>query len=165
MDALGVDIGGVIIGRVDNNADTSFFGDNYLATPASPDVFDVLARLVKHRFGPRVYLVSKCGQRVQNRSLEWLAHHRFYERTGISPERVRFCRERSGKAAIAAELGLTHFVDDRLEVLGYLVGIVAGLFLYQPQEREIQRNVHYLPHVHRAETWTEVEAAILTQAA
>jgi len=165
VDVLGVDIGGVIIDRVNDGSDTSFFGDNYLATTACPGVFDSLARLGKYRFGTQIYLVSKCGRRTQDRSLEWLAHHRFFERTGIPPGNVRFCRERSGKRAIAAELGLTHDVDDRLEVLGYLVGITASLHLYRPQEKEVQKYASFMPFVRRAESWDEVEADIMAQVA
>lgn len=161
VDVLGVDIGGVIIDGANGNADTSFFGDNHLATPACPGAFDALARLVQHRFGPRVYLVSKCRQHTQDRSLGWLAHHGFYERTGVLPGHVRFCRERSDKAVIAAELGLTHFVDDRLEVLGYLLDIVQSPFLYRPRKDEVQKHAHLLPRVQLVQSWTEIEAAIL----
>jgi len=164
VDALGVDIGGVIIGRVNDNTDTSFFDENYLATTAVPGVFEALARLVGEKFGDRVYLVSKCGQRVQNKSLDWLAHHNFYERTSISPDHVRFCRERSDKAAIADELRLTHFVDDRLEVLGYLER-VDNRYLFQPRENEVQKYHRYLHRVQVVQSWIEVTAAILGQAA
>jgi hypothetical protein len=160
MEALGVDIGGVIIDRVDDNADTSFFGDNYLATPAVPGVVEALARLVTGKFGDQVYLVSKCGQRTQDRSLAWLAHHDFYTRTGIRPGHARFCRQRPGKAAIATELGLTHFVDDRLEVLGYL-DTVPNLYLFRPQDREVRRHRHHLHRVYTARTWSEITQAVL----
>ena len=164
MDALGVDIGGVIIDRVNDNADTSFFGDNYLATTAVSDVFEVLARLVAEKFGERVYLVSKCGQRVQDKSLTWLAHHDFYDRTGILPDHVRFCRQRSDKAVIATELGLTHFVDDRLEVLGYLE-MVDNLYLFQPEPNEVKRHRQHVVRVQVVQSWAEVCSAILGQAA
>ncbi len=160
MGALGVDIGGVVIDRVDDGTDTSFFGGNYLATPAVPGAFDALARLADEKFGDQVYLVSKCGQRVQDKSLEWLAHHDFYARTGVSPGHVRFCRERAGKAMIAAELGLTHFVDDRLEVLGYLE-TVGNLYLFRPQAKEMQQYRRHLHRVHVVHTWNEVVQAIL----
>jgi hypothetical protein len=160
MGALGVDIGGVVIDRVNDDADTSFFGDNYLATPAVPGVFEALARLVGEKFGDRVHLVSKCGRRVQEKSLEWLAHHDFYARTGVSPDHVRFCRERPDKAMIAAELGLTHFIDDRLEVLGYLE-TVGNLYLFQPHEGEMHRHRRHLHRVHVVQAWDETVRAIL----
>lgn len=160
MDTLGVDIGGVIIDRINDNTDTSFFGDNYLATTAVPGAFDQIARLVDTKFGDRSHLVSKCGQRVQDKSLEWLHHHNFFGRTGISPDHAWFCRERSGKAAIAAELGLTHFVDDRLEVLSYLAK-VDNLYLFQPRESEMHQHRRFLPRVHVVQSWMETSATIL----
>jgi hypothetical protein len=160
VDVLGVDIGGVIIDRVNDGTDTSFFGDNYLATTPTPGVFDALARLVNEKFGEHAYVVSKCGQRTQDRSVEWLAHHRFSERTGISLDRVRFCRERSGKAPIAAALGLTHFVDDKLEVLSYLT-TVRNLYLYRPQAKEVQRYQRYRHLVREMHEWEAIADSIL----
>ena len=83
---LGVDIGRVIIGggTVPGSSDTQFFsGDTarMLATPAVPGAFDTLARLVP-RFG-QVWLISKCGERVQRHTRLWLDHHDFAARTGI----------------------------------------------------------------------------------
>jgi hypothetical protein len=53
----------------------------------------------------------------------------------LDPGRVRFCRERPDKAVIAAELGLTHFVDDRVDVLEHMVGVVTHRYLFGPQPR------------------------------
>ncbi|WP_202873561.1 hypothetical protein [Kribbella speibonae] len=86
MNRLGIDIGRVIIAGGSGAGDTSFFsGDTtaMLRTPAVPDAFEAIARLVP-LFG-EAWLVSKCGPRVQERSLEWLRHHRFFERTAITP--------------------------------------------------------------------------------
>ena len=163
MDVLGIDIGGVIIDRVNDNTDTSFFGDNYLATTPTPGVFEALARLVNEKFGEHVYVVSKCGQRTQDKSLEWLAHHHFTERTGISLEHLRFCRERSGKAPIAADLGITHFVDDKLEVLSFLT-MVPNLYLYRPQAKEVQRYLCHLHLVREMQEWGTIADSILQPA-
>lgn len=136
---LGIDIGKVIIDGPAHpgGGDTAFFeGDTatYLATPAMAGSFAAIARLTE-RFGGRVWLVSKCGPRIEDRSRRWLDHHDFFGRTGIEPGHLRFCRERPDKAVHAAELGLTHFVDDRPDVLGHLAGIVAHRFLFGPQRR------------------------------
>jgi hypothetical protein len=134
---LGVDIGRVIIDGAHHpeGGDTAFFtGDTarLWRTPAMADVFDVLPRLVDH-FGGRVWLVSKCGDRVAGRTRSWLEHHRFAERTGIPLDRVRFCRRRVDKAVHCAELGITHFIDDRPEVHEALNGIVAHRYLFGRQ--------------------------------
>src|SRR5262245_58500091 len=99
-EALGVDVGGVIIDRVNDALDTSFFGDNYLKTTAVEGAFDALRTLNAERFPGRVYLVSKCGARTEARTMAWLAHHGFHDYTGILAEHVRFCRKRPEKAGI-----------------------------------------------------------------
>lgn len=152
---LGVDIGGVIIDRANDNSDTSFFSDNFLSTTAVPGVFDALRILVDKRFGERVYLVSKCGRRVQDRTLTWLDHHRFYERTGIKRDHLRFCRERHEKAEICERLGITHFIDDRLEVLGCLT-TVSTRYLFQPRAEEVRRFARFLGCVERIHSWHEI---------
>ena len=68
-EALGVDIGGVIIARATGGTDTAFLGGNYLQTLAVPGAFDVLQQLWEKRFGDWIFLVSKCGQRVQSKTL------------------------------------------------------------------------------------------------
>jgi len=133
---LGVDVGGVIIDRQNDRADTSFFGPNYLQTTPVEGVFDCLHAAVSAGF--TVHIVSKCGQNTQRKTLEWLAHHRFYERTGVDPERVHFCRTRPQKAPICTAQGITHFVDDRLDVLEYL-NDVGELYLFQPNAADEAR--------------------------
>ncbi|MCW2631566.1 MAG: hypothetical protein JWR88_528 [Pseudonocardia sp.] len=161
MDAqprLGVDIGRVIIAGSDDpdGADTAFFGTDesaMLATPAVDGVFDVLPRLVE-RFAGRVWLVSKCGERIQRRTERWLDHHRFFERTGIPPDHLRFTLRRADKAVHARELGLTHFVDDRLDVLEALRDVVPRLYLFGPQPQPAPDWVEHTPD------WPAVGAAI-----
>ncbi|GIG92564.1 hypothetical protein [Plantactinospora endophytica] len=138
--------------------DTALLAD-FRRTPPMPGVFEALAALVSEMFGEHVYLVSKCGERVERRTGLWLHHHDFYRRTGIRVENVHFCRTRQGKAPIAAALGLTHFVDDRLEVLSYLE-TVPHRYLFRPREHEVRSFRAHLPAVHRVESWPELMARI-----
>ena len=155
---LGVDIGRVIIGGgpPESGEDTAFFHgelDDALRTPAVEGAFEALARLVG-RFEGRVWLVSKCGPWVQERTLVWLDHHRFYERTGVDRANVRFCRERSEKADHCRELSITDFVDDRLDVLEALRGVVARGYLFGPQDGGVPADVVPTPD------WPAVERAV-----
>lgn len=161
MDVLGIDIGGVIIGGANGNSDTSFFGDNFLSTPEVTGAIAAISGLVTLRFGTRVCLISKCGPRTANKTLEWFKYHDFYDRTGISPDRVHFCRKRAGKRAIAAELGVTHYIDNRLEVLGLLSPVVPKLLLFQPDQNEVSEFAQFLPKVVIAHSWADVTAALL----
>lgn len=157
---LGVDIGGVIIDRVNDGTDTSFFSENYLQTTAVPEAFSTLKDLVENRFGKNVHLVSKCGRKVSEKTLKWLAHHSFYDLTGIEQDHVHFCRERHEKAGICERLGITHFVDDRLEVLGNLM-TVGSLYLFQPRPDEISKFARHLRRVTQVNSWAEIAADLL----
>lgn len=153
---LGVDIGGVIIDRANDGTDTSFFTDNFLQTTAVKDVFEALRLLARGDFKEDgVFLVSKCGPKVQAKTLEWLEYHNFYARTGIRRDNVYFCRARHEKAGICQELGITHFIDDRLEVLGNLT-TVNKLYLFQPRPDEVRKFARFLNRVKRVESWCEI---------
>lgn len=152
---LGVDIGRVLCSG--EGADTSFFAasdEEALRTPEVPHALDALARLVPHLAG-RVWLVSKCGPRIQRRTLAWLSAIRFHERTGIPPNHVHFCRERKDKAPICARLGIDCFVDDRGDVLAAMDGIVAHRILFGPQRGPAPRACLAAP------TWREVEPMVM----
>ncbi|WP_326558490.1 hypothetical protein [Micromonospora sp. NBC_01796] len=155
---LGIDIGRVIIDGTAHpgGGDTAFFsGDEatMLATPEMPDAIEVIARLVI-RFHGRVWLVSKCGPRVQDRTLRWLAGHDFYRRTGLAPDRVRFCRRRTDKRVHCLELALTHFVDDHPEVHAAIHGAVVHQYFFGPQRRPVPGYGQPTP------TWADVERLV-----
>jgi hypothetical protein len=152
---LGVDVGGVIVTLADRDEDTSFFGSRPLETPAVAGVFDALAELAGRPFAGRVHLVSKAGPKVAANTTAWLAHHDFFDRTGIAAANLNFVRERRDKAPVCQRLGITHFVDDRLDVLSYLDTVAHRyLFLGGTDERVPQDG---LPDgVTAAGTWPEL---------
>lgn len=135
---IGIDIGRVIIGPViGGRADTSFLGstmDKAIETPPSPNALESIETLVKY-FDGNAWLVSKCGPNVQRKTKAWLKHWGFYEATGIPADHVRFCLERPQKAHHCKQLKLTHFVDDRLDVLEHLRGLVPNLYLFGEQPK------------------------------
>ena len=154
---LGIDIGRVIISAGGGSHDTSFIGgtaEAALATPPIEGAFDHIARLVE-AFSGRAWLVSKCGPRIQERTRRWLEHHRFHEWTGLHPERVVFCLERPQKAEHCERLGITHFIDDRMDVLVHLTS-VPHRFLFGPQKPGVNPD-----GAKRAETWADIAAALL----
>lgn len=122
---LGVDIGNVVIGG--GGEDTSFFGDNFLNTPMIPGAFTEIAELAQEF---DVWIISKCGQKVQDKTLIWLEHHNFFEVTGVKREQVIFCRKRNEKAGIAESLGLVAFIDDREDIIDSMQGVVQQPILF-----------------------------------
>ena len=125
MEKIGIDIGNVIFGG--GGEDTSFFGENFLETPVIHGSFEAISELAQEF---DIWLVSKCGQKVQDKTLLWFAHHGFFEATGVNPEQVIFCRKRNEKAGIAESLGLRAFIDDREDIIDSMEGIVDQPILF-----------------------------------
>ena len=156
---MGIDVGGVIMDKTNDETDTSFFSGNYLESRATKDCFAAIRRLV-NRFGDgNVVIISKCGESTQKKTLEWFKHHDFYNLTGMYENDVHFCRKREEKAPIAEKLHLTHFVDDRLEVLSYMTS-VPHRFLFQPTPSEVEKFVKHLKDVKTVYSWLEVLEAL-----
>lgn len=135
---LGIDIGRVIIGpTIDGVEDTSFLGTTFaeaMESPPAPGALEAIERLVA-RVDGRAWLVSKCGPGVERKSRAWLEHWDFHAKTGLPASHLRFCRKRRDKADHARDLGLTHFVDDRTDVLRHLRELVPHLLLFGEQDR------------------------------
>jgi hypothetical protein len=155
---LGIDVGRVLISPGnESRPDTSFIGgslEDALATPAYDGMFEVVPELVS-RFEGLAWIISKCGKRVQDKTLLWFERHQFFERTGIDRGNVRFCLKRPEKAVHCRELGITHFIDDRTDVLQAMIGIVPNLYLFGRQEGRVPAGMHHV------ETWQDVGRALL----
>lgn len=154
---LGVDVGGVIIDKDRNdNSDTSLFGPNYLHAKDVESAFGCLGILNRDAFKDRVWIVSKCGENIERKTREWMEHSKFHDVTGIPKERLVFVRERAEKAPAAARLGLTHFVDDKLEVLHHMKDVVACRILFRPAFREARDWWGSIGGVHVFDAWDEL---------
>tara|TARA_R110002110_G_scaffold415797_1_gene656214 strand:- start:37139 stop:37648 length:510 start_codon:yes stop_codon:yes gene_type:complete len=140
--ALGIDIGRVIInGDSKSNNDTSFIQENNMEkiveTSAMADCFDSIKELVKI-FEHRVWLVSKAYPNTQRKTIAWLEANKFFEKTGVNRGNIVFCLERSEKAKYCKEHSLTHFIDDRIDVLNYISSETNHCFLFGKQKVDIQ---------------------------
>lgn len=160
---LGIDIGRVIIGAADasGKADTSFLSGSdeaALSTPASEGAFDAIAELTS-AFAGRVWLVSKCGPRIQQLTRRWLQRQSFYERTGVRQDRVRFCLKRPEKRDHCAAICATHFLDDRLDVLEHLAGLVPRLYWFGHQPATLSPPAWAQP----VRDWSQARSLILSQ--
>ncbi|MBI1251813.1 MAG: hypothetical protein GC189_10105 [Alphaproteobacteria bacterium] len=153
---LGVDVGGVLVDRIRaDGSDTSFFSDRFLETPAVAGAFDSLVRLGRERFGQRICIVSKCGPRIEEKTRLWLAHHNVLDALGLDQQALHFCRERRDKGPICKRLGVTHFVDDRMDVLVHLTS-VRHRYLFGPQKIGVSTR-----GVQPVDSWADLAAALL----
>ncbi|MDH3741826.1 MAG: hypothetical protein OER56_09535 [Hyphomicrobiales bacterium] len=135
---MGIDIGRVIMAPVKGGkADTSFLTGNMeraMQTPPSPGAFDGVRALVDASHG-QAWLISKAGANVQHKTKQWLREWDFFNETGMPRGNLRFCLRRHEKAHHCSQLKITHFIDDRLDVLEHLRGIVPNLYLFGEQKR------------------------------
>lgn len=160
--ALGVDIGNVIINhRLMDKSNRDEWQKKYIASPPVDGVFDSLKILSDEKFMGNIFLISKCNDEAEPLIKTWFEKHDFYNKTGIKPENVFFCRERHEKEIICTKLGITHFIDDRLEVLSHMVGKIPHLFLFQPDPVEVSEFKQFLPKVTQVDSWDEVIKKII----
>lgn len=164
-DALGVDIGNVIIDVRKRDPEVTEVTEAVFASfPPTEGVFEALRTLHDYYHG-KLYLVSKCTEWAEEQIRLWLEAHEVYAKTGISADHVYFVRERKDKDAVCQQLGIAHFVDDRLEVLSHMVGSTPDLILFQPDQEEVQQFAHVLPHVVVVQAWSEVVAHLTSKPA
>jgi len=153
---LGVDIGNVIINHrlVDPN-DKTLHEERYSTIPSVEGSFEALKKLNNY-FNGQVYLISKCTEWAQEKILIWFKDNNFYTRTGISPENVYFVRERHEKDVLCRKLRITHFIDDRLEVLSHMIESTPKLYLFQPEKGETEKFKDFLTKVTIVNSWSEI---------
>jgi hypothetical protein len=127
---IGIDFGGVIVRNLheDTGEDTSLQNSSG-AEAARYGAFDAVRQLCSACDG-RVWIVSKAGPRMQERTLSWLQSVDFFSRTGLQPDHVSFCLQRQDKATICRDLEISHFIDDRVHVMQILRGAVPHLCLF-----------------------------------
>ncbi|MDR3548567.1 MAG: hypothetical protein P4M11_09955 [Candidatus Pacebacteria bacterium] len=162
-DSLGVDLGNVIIDHLGFGTTTEYFAHgNYNAIPPVPGVFNALKQLSQRRFSGRIFVVYNANDVADQKILSWLKFNNFFGRTGISPDRVKRSPQGRDKSAICELYEATHFVDDRLEVLGYLVGKIKNLYLLRPQIEEVNMFKHFITAVTPIKSWDEALKILLT---
>jgi hypothetical protein len=159
-----VDLGNVIIAHwLSNITPENFHVIDYNSIPEVPGVFDSL-KWLNEKFGGNVTVVYKATDVATEKIHAWLAHHQFTGRTSIPLERVN--RTSGGRdktihmdQSTETHYGTTVVVDDRLEVMSYFVGMVPNLFLFRPQQKEIEQfsSIGALSHVHVVKSWQEIK--------
>ena len=104
---LGIDLGGTIHHKNDKK--------ETVPMPGSFEVINKLRQKVK-----AVYIVSRVTDEQSYRAYKWFQKFNFFEETGLTPNKVHFCYERRDKAPICQRLGVSHFIDDRPEVMSHM---------------------------------------------
>jgi hypothetical protein len=132
---LGIDFGGVIVPMVSRTGgEDTQFTDRFLTRPPQANAVQSIRGLVE-AFDGLVWIVSKAGPRTESLTRQWIAAQDFLGDTGLNEDHLRFCRERQDKQPICSELGITHFVDDRVHIMQILQETVSNLYLFGDKSR------------------------------
>lgn len=141
---IGIDIGGVLTRDGDPGV---YPGSEWTRSWEAPGALEAVRRIACVFGKANVYLVSKArhGGAMYRRMETWLHDTcRFCAVTGVPKENIVFvpCIDGPfGKGAVSAKLGLSHFVDDKLDVLtsvysdkdgnsGHLVELHQGILFH-----------------------------------
>jgi hypothetical protein len=148
---IGFDLSRVIIeGLVKHRPNFVTNGNVYL-----PSALSSMAAIVEKHGANQIFIVSCVKSEDEGQLVrEWFASHGFYARTGVLASNVLLCHKRSEKRTLCIEHDIDVFVDDRLEVLGHMAGVIGGLFLFQGRNTEIYKpaNEPYWPLLDRCIT-------------
>lgn len=156
---IGIDIGGVItLPPKGIDREDPFVGKDYLLVPKVDDSFSVIAELVE-KF--HVVIISKAGAVVQRKTNEWFEDQNFFQKTGLPHTRVFYTATRDEKTRVAIEHGVTHFIDDKLEVLGYMMGCIPNLFAFNTERRQRERYPYVATMVAHVNSWQELRGILI----
>ena len=146
---LGIDLGNTVVRSQHGTGSTEPY----------TDALEVIAQLTK-LFG-LVCIVSRVNPAQEIRARAWIQHYDFCNKTGIKPQDLHFCAERSDKAIIAKQVGLTHFIDDRPEVMYHLPQDIRKI-LFGPQKEDVAK--FKLHHLEQVTSWKEIEQKLICPA-
>ena len=128
---FGSDFGGVITQHLGDFPRHRAHANWHLRSDSEvPNALDTL-RLIVGRFGQEnVFIISRVGRNMRKLAEIWLHDTmNICGRTGILRRNIRFCADVSGpngKGPIAADLGLSHFVDDKEKAIESIWADTAG---------------------------------------
>jgi hypothetical protein len=123
---IGIDFGGVIVKPADGD---SPFDPTRGRAIEQNNAIESIAELIK-RPNNEVWVISKASKSTQSSTRSWLNVVDFYQRSGFIETNLLFCSKRSEKRDICEPLGITHFIDDNLDVLTALSGLAPNLYLF-----------------------------------
>jgi len=123
---VGMDIGGVIRSKYSESKPVK----EYLATSPLKNAIEVIKNIIELCGAENTFIISKCPMYAEKVIMTWLDDQNVFTDIGFIRSNVHFCRERTDKAKIAKQLGLTYFIDDRVEVLDAMRDIVSYRILF-----------------------------------
>ena len=161
---LGIDFGNVIIDHLGFGTTEDYFhhGDYNLIPPVE-NALECLAELNRTGLFKNITVVYNATGVADMKISNWLIAHRFCEITGIPAANIFRSTHGRNKLIYCQQHGITHFVDDRMEVLNPMIGIIPFLFLLNGQAQEIAGYQTELNKLNVADSWSTIISTIQNQ--
>ena len=135
----------------------------YLRVKPFTGALETLSSITRLGFS-EIHIVSRVDPEfwIKERVRAWLRQHGFESVVPLS--RLHFCEKWHEKAPLCERLGVTHFIDDRLEALEPMVGKIEHLLLFRPWTKEDKPRWHLVEDgkVVLVKSWTEVRKYLQT---
>ncbi|QQS22818.1 hypothetical protein IPM19_04305 [bacterium] len=157
---LGLDVGNVLVMATQQEA----LQDDFLLRKPTDNAFETIASLVQEKiFEPEnIFIISACGPDTEQKTKQWFRHHRIFHRVGIRSKNWYFVRHRSDKAPVCRALGITHFVDDRLDVLDNIHRESPRTKLFAFNPRSMMMSLAQWQYITVVNNFVELEAKLKT---
>jgi len=155
---LGIDFGGVIITYVEKKGKHDpDYAENFLSSPPQKNALENIKSL-QQKFKGQVWIISKAGEYTEDLIRKWLQKNNFFDYTALDKDNLIFCRQRADKLPLCQDLKITHYIDDRINIMQILKGTAPHLFLFGSKEKNHSaRNWTTL-----VENWDEAHEAVIT---
>lgn len=82
-----------------------------------PDSFSIIKMIIHKYKKQNVLIISKAKQEMQEKILDWLESHKFYQTTGFDSNNLFFVDNYEDKRTIIIEKSINVFVDDTYKVI------------------------------------------------
>jgi hypothetical protein len=112
--------------------------------------------------GITVHIISKVNERQKKEVENWMLSEGFFEETGVPSANLHFCEHRNQKGQIAINLGITHHIDDRPEVMMHMPEEVCK-YLFNPEPSEVVKFFNQMQNTMIVNDWEEVVDEIFSE--
>ena len=154
---LGVDLGNVIIDHFAFGTTRKFLisGDYCKIKPVENSI-ECIKDLARISFD-KVIIIYNATDFAYSKIQNWLSHWDLTE--DINNSSIQIVRSSLGrdKSFDCKRLNVTHFVDDRLEVILKLRNEVKNLYLFRPQDQEVMNNKTQEVFWEKANCWVDLK--------
>lgn len=160
---FGIDLGNVIIDHAGFGTTSQYvqFGD-YAKIPPVKDSLESLKQLLRQDHIEMLAIIYNATEVADQKILDWFACW-LPQEVSLSPK-FTFFRSSAGRYKLldCRRFGITHFVDDRVEVLNGLKGEVAHLFLLNANPEEKKQHTDRGDFFREVSGWAELTTLLLT---